>query len=194
MRSPFRFDGLLTRPLVEARLAAVRPFLPEGARLLDVGCGLTALPGRVESYLGCDRSREILDESRRRHPGARFVFWDVEASEVPCEIRASGPFDLILFLALLEHLSEPARAFIRTAPLLSEDGRVVVTTPSPSGRVPLRVGATLGLLSRHASDEHEALLSRADLRRAGAAADLRLVHYGRFLLGLNQVAVFARGR
>ncbi len=192
MRSPYRFDGLLTRPLVEARLAAVRPFVPEGARLLDVGCGLTALPGRAGPYLGCDRSREILDENRRRHPGARFVLWDVEAPEVPGEVRTSGPFDVILFLALLEHLLEPAHVFVRTAPLLSEAGRLVVTTPSPYGRAPLRVGATFGLLSRHASDEHEALLSRVDLETAGTAAGLRLVHHRRFLLGLNQVAVFAR--
>ena len=192
MRPPYRFDGLLTRPLIEARLAAVRPFVARGVRLLDVGCGLTALPGRAGPYLGCDRSREILDENRRRHPAARFVLWDVEAEEVPDEIRTSGPFDVILFLALLEHLSEPGHVFVRTAPLLAEGGRLVVTTPSPSGGTPLRVGAALGLLSRHAADEHENVLSRVDLRSAGAAAGLHLVHHRRFLLGLNQVAVFAR--
>ena len=192
MRPPYRLDGLLTRPLIEVRLAAVRPFVPAGARLLDVGCGLTPLPGRTGPYLGCDRSPEILEENRRRHPGARFVEWDVEAGEAPAEIRVSGPWDVILCLALLEHLSEPAGLFVRTAPLLSDAGRLVVTTPSPSGRVPLTVGASLGLLSRHAADEHETLLSRADLEAGAAAAGLRLVHYRRFLLGLDQVAVFAR--
>lgn len=192
MRPPYRLDGLLTRPLIEARLAAVRPFLAEGARLLDVGCGLTGLPRRAGPYLGCDRSREILDENRRRHPDARFALWDVESEEVPDTIRAAGPFDVVLLLALLEHLAEPARAVARMAPLLSESGRLVVTTPSPLGRTPLEIGAAFGLLSRHAADEHEALLSWADLEAAGSAAGLRLVHHRRFLLGLNQVAVFAR--
>lgn len=192
MRPPYRFDAFLTRPLIEARLAAVRPFVAGGVRLLDVGCGLTSLPGRAGPYLGCDRSRETLEENRRRHPEARFVLWDVEAEEVPPEIRTAGPFDVILSLALLEHLSEPERVFVRTAPLLSDGGRLVVTTPSPAAGTPLRVGVALGLLSRHAADEHEKVLSPADLRTAGAAAGLRLVHHRRFLLGLNQVAVFAR--
>ncbi|MFI5181891.1 MAG: class I SAM-dependent methyltransferase [Thermoanaerobaculia bacterium] len=192
MRLPYRLDGLLTRPLIEARLATVRPFFAEGTRLLDVGCGLTNLPGRVGPYLGCDRSRELLDENRRRHPESHFVLWDVESEEAPEAVRAAGPFDVVLLLALLEHLAEPARAVARMAPLLARTGHLVATTPSPSGRVPLRLGAALGLLSRHAADEHEAFLSRADLEAAGTAAGLRLVHHRYFLLGLNQVVVFSR--
>ncbi len=192
VRAPFRFDGLLTRPLIGARLAAIRPFLPPGGRLLDVGCGLTDLPGRVPSYLGCDRSEEILAENRRRHPRALFVHWDVEAGHAPDEIREAGPFDAILMLALLEHLREPAAALSRAAVLLSPGGRSLVTTPHPAGRAPLEGGAALGLLSRHAAGEHEDLLSRAGLEAAGAAAGLRLALYRRFLLGLNQAAVFTR--
>ncbi len=192
MRPPYRLDGLLTRPLVEARLAAVRPFLGDGARVLDVGCGLTLLPERSGPYLGCDRSPEILDENRRRHPGARFVLWDVESGEAPEPVRKAAPFDVVLLLALLEHLGRPELALARTAPLLTGDGRLVVTTPAPSAAFPLRAGAALGLLSRHAAEEHGTLLSRRRLASAGGAAGLRIVHYRRFLLGLNQVAVFAR--
>ncbi len=192
MRPPYRLDGLLTRPLIEARKAAVRPFVADDARLLDVGCGLTDLPGRAGPYLGCDRSPEILRENRRRYPGARFLLWDVETDEAPDEVRAAGPFDVAFLLALLEHLAVPAQGVAHVAPLLAPAGRLVVTTPTPSGRAPLRAGAALGLLSRHAAGEHEALLSRADLEAAGAAAGLRLVLHRRFLLGLNQVAVFAR--
>jgi 2-polyprenyl-3-methyl-5-hydroxy-6-metoxy-1,4-benzoquinol methylase len=192
VRPPFRFDGLLSRPLIEARLAAVRPLLPAGGRLLDVGCGLTELPGVLPSYLGCDRSEQILAESRRRYPRARFVLWDVEAGPAPEEIRTAGPFDAVLMLAILEHLREPSAALARAAVLLSFTGRVLVTTPHPAGRFPLEAGAALGLLSRHAAGEHETLFSRADLEAAGVSAGLRLAIYRRFLLGLNQVAVFAR--
>jgi SAM-dependent methyltransferase len=192
VRPPFRFDGLLSRPLIGARLAAIRPFLPPGGRLLDVGCGLTELPGIVPSYLGCDRSEEILAENRRRHPRARFLRWDVEGGSAPDEIHEAGPFDAILMLALLEHLHEPGAALARAAVLLSPGGRILVTTPHPAGRAPLEAGAALGLLSRHAAGEHEALLSRVGLEAAGAAAGLRLARYRRFLLGLNQAAVFTR--
>jgi 2-polyprenyl-3-methyl-5-hydroxy-6-metoxy-1,4-benzoquinol methylase len=192
VRPPFRFDGLLTRPLIRARLRAVRPLLPAEGRLLDVGCGLTDLPGVLGGYLGCDRSEEILAENAKRHPGARFIRWDVEASPAPEEVRGAGPFEAILMLALLEHLRDPGTTLARVGPLLSPNGRILVTTPHPAGRLPLEAGAALGLLSRHAAGEHEELLSRAGLERAGVAAGLRLVSYRRFLLGLNQVAVFGR--
>jgi hypothetical protein len=69
---------------------------------------------------------------------------------------------------------------------------LIATTPHPHGRLPLEAGAALGLLSPHARDEHETLLDRAALEGAGRAAGLSLVLYRRFLLGMNQLAVFSR--
>ena len=80
----------------------------------------------------------------------------------------------------------------RLAPLLSPGGRLVATTPHPIGRWPLEAGAALGLLSSHAHDEHERLLGKAGLDAAGRGAGLALVVYRRFLLGMNQLAVFSR--
>lgn len=191
-RPHFRTDGLLTRQLIRARLAAALALVPRGARVLDLGCGLSDLAARLPSYVGCDRWPEILVENRRRHPEARFLAWDVLASEPPDEVRAAGPFDVVLMLALLEHLSDPAAALRRAASLLAPSGRVVVTTPHPLGHAPLEAGAALGLLSRHAAEEHDALLSREALEAAGAAAGLRLASYRRFLFGLNQLAAFER--
>ncbi len=191
-RPRFRTDGLLTRPLIRARLAAALGVVPPGARVLDVGCGLTDLAARLPSYVGCDRWPEVLEENRRRHPGARFLAWDVLASDAPADVSAAGPFDVVLMLALLEHLSDPAAALRRAAPLLAPGGRIVVTTPHPVGHAPLEAGAALGLLSKHAAEEHDALLGRVELAAAGEAAGLALTSYRRFLLGLNQLAVFAR--
>ena len=191
-RPRFRTDGLLTRPLIGARISAALGAIPSGARVLDVGCGLTDLASRLPSYVGCDRWEEVLEENRRRHPCARFLAWDVLASEAPEDVRAAGPYDAILMLALLEHLADPAAALRRAATLLAPGGRVVVTTPHPVGHAPLEAGAALGLLSRHAAEEHDALLGRAELAAAGETAGLALAAYRRFLLGLNQLAVFER--
>jgi len=191
-RPRFRTDGLLTRPLIRARLSAALGAVAAGASVLDVGCGLTNLASRLPSYVGCDRWEEVLEENRRRHPRARFFAWDVLATDAPEDVRAAGPFDAVLMLALLEHLADPAAALRRAAPLLAPGGRVVVTTPHPVGHAPLEVGAALGLLSRHAAEEHDALLGRAELAAAGEASGLRLAEYRRFLLGLNQLAVFER--
>ena len=191
-RPRFHTDGLLTRSLIRARLGAALGSVPRGARVLDVGCGLTDLASRLPSYVGCDQWDEVLEENRRRHPRGRFLAWDVLATDAPEEVRAASPFDAVLMLALLEHLADPAAALRRAAPLLAPGGRVVVTTPHPAGRRPLEAGAALGLLSRHAAEEHDALLGRTELAAAGEAAGLVLAEYRRFLLGLNQLAVFER--
>lgn len=186
------YFGLLTRRVQRARLAVALPHVPPGARLLDLGCGLTDLPARFASYVGCDRNPVVLSEMRRRHPAASFAAWDLDADEPPPEVLAGAPYDAILMLAILEHLPSPARALGRAAALLAPGGRLLATTPHPLGRLPLEAGARLGLLSRHADEEHEALLDRAALERAAASAGLALAAYSRFLAGLNQLAVLTR--
>lgn len=193
MAAPGSFYGLLTRRVGKARLAAALPHLPPG-RILDVGCGLTDLPVRIANYVGCDRNREVLDEQRRRTAGgtAKFFEWDLALGEAPPALRARAPFEGILLLAVLEHVASPAEVLGRISPLLSPSGRLIVTTPHPSGRRPLEIGAALGLLSVHAHEEHEALLDADALDAAGRDAGLSLVLYHRFLLGMNQLAVFSR--
>lgn len=189
-RSPFY--GRLTVRVGAARLAAALPHVPPGARVLDLGCGLTDLPSRLPSYVGCDRSPEILLVQRVRFPSAVFFEWDFAESDAPVGLAAQGPFDVVLLLAVLEHVEKPHRLVARAVSLLGPGGRLVVTTPHPLGRLPLETGAALGLLSPHARDEHETLLGRAALEEAGRSAGVSLVLYRRFLLGLNQLAVFSR--
>jgi SAM-dependent methyltransferase len=186
------YFGLLTRRVQRARLAAALPHVPAGARILDLGCGLTDLPARFPSYVGCDRNPLVLSEMRSRHPGASFASWDVDADGPPPEVLAGAPYDAILMLAILEHLPSPGRALSRAATLLAGGGRILATTPHPLGRLPLEAGARLGLLSRHADEEHETLLNRAALERAAEGAGLAVTVYARFLAGLNQLAVLTR--
>ena len=176
-----------------ARLRAARPFLlSNGGPTLDVGCGLTDLPGSIGDYVGCDRHPEVLAACRARFPRARFLPWDVAASVPPPAVVACGPYASILVLALLEHLASPGEALARMAPLLAEGGRVILTTPHPWARFPLEAGAALRLLSRHAAGEHETLLGRSGLGTIAREAGLIVTAYRRFLLGLNQVAVLER--
>lgn len=186
------FYGLLTRRVGEARLAAALPHLPEKGRVLDVGCGLTDLAARIPVYTGADRNADVLAEQKRRFPKKDFFEWDIARGGAPPLLVREGPFEGILLLAVLEHVSEPAEVLGRVASLLAPGGRLVATTPHPSGRWPLEAGAALGLLSSHAQDEHETLLGRGALEAAGRSSGLSLIHYRRFLLGMNQLAVFSR--
>jgi SAM-dependent methyltransferase len=186
------FYGRLTKRIGEARLAAALPHVPAGARVLDVGCGLTDLPGRFPSYTGCDRNPDVLAVQRERFPKRDFFEWDIGRGAAPAALQTRAPFEGILLLAVLEHVADPSAVLSRLFPLLSRGGRVIVTTPHPIGRWPLEAGAALGLLSSHAHDEHEHLLSRTDLEAAGRSAGLSPISYRRFLFGMNQLAVFLR--
>ena len=192
LSAPTPFYGRLTRRVGAARLAAALPHLPEGARVLDVGCGLTDLPGRISEYVGCDRNAEVLASQRERWPERDFFEWDIVRGAAPPELEARAPFEGILLLAVLEHVADPAAVLARVSSLLSPGGCLIVTTPHPAGRWALEAGAAVGLLSAHAHDEHEALLGRPQLEDAGRSAGLTLAAYRRFLFGMNQLAVFSR--
>jgi SAM-dependent methyltransferase len=186
------FYGLLTRRVGEARLAAALPHLPEKGPVLDVGCGLTDLAARIRDYVACDRNPDVLVAQRKKYPEKDFFEWDIGRGAAPAALVARAPFEGILLLAVLEHVSKPAEVLARLVPLLSPGGRLIATTPHPIGRWPLEAGAALGLLSSHAHDEHETLLGRDALGAAGRSSGLSLVFYRRFLLGMNQLAVFSR--
>jgi SAM-dependent methyltransferase len=189
---PSPFYGRLTRRVGAVRLAAALPHVPAGSRVLDVGCGLTDLPERFPSYTGCDRDPDVLAAQRERFPKTDFFEWDIGRGPAPAALEAKAPFEGILLLAVLEHVADPSAVLARLSPLLSPGGRLIATTPHPIGRWPLEVGAALGLLSAHAHDEHETLLDRSALEEAGRSAGVSLTVYRRFLLGMNQLAVFSR--
>ena len=76
--------------------------------------------------------------------------------------------------------------------IMSVSAKILVTTPHPSMDWVHDVGSKIGLFSGHANEEHEHLLDRTDLLRAGQKAGLRMTHYRRFMFGANQLALYMR--
>ena len=105
--------------------------VPDGARVLDVGCAegylARALTERGCTIVGVEFDPRAAEVAR----GAceRVVVGDVEDPSVRAQI--DGPYDRILFGDVLEHLRDPA-AVLRWAATLtaSPSGRVVVSLPN----------------------------------------------------------------
>ena len=178
-------EGLLSPWLRRRRFEAATPYMQ--GKVLDFGCGSGALAALVpaDRYLGVDIDGVSLRQARRHFPQHSFV---------PELSGQQKKFDTVISLAVIEHVDDPS-GFLRTlASCMNESpgSRVVISTPHPAVDWIHGLGATAGLFSKHANDEHEDLLDRAKLEMVGDQAGLKLASYSRFLFGANQIAVYAK--
>lgn len=178
-------EGLLSPYLRQKRFDAVEPYL--NGRVLDFGCGSGMLSAKVSAgnYVGVDRDILSLEYARSHFPQHHFL------SDLPDNTER---FNTIISLAVIEHVSNPTEFLMMLANYLSEKqfSRIVITTPHPNVDWVHDLGAKIGLFSKHANDEHEDLLDKKKLQKAGANAGLSLIEYKRFLFGGNQLAIFSR--
>ncbi len=129
--------------------------LPQGARLLDGGCGLgewTVYLGRNGySTLGLDISRKTVAQLQERFPDAEFAAGDIRDTGLAAE-----SFDGYFSWGVFEHFEEGLQRCIAEAHrLLRPGGLLCVSVPFDNLRMSLR-----GFLERHA--RHRAPVS--DLR------------------------------
>jgi SAM-dependent methyltransferase len=179
-----RIDRLLQRWRVSQ---AIR-WVPEGARVLDVGCFddtlFRCLGERLAYGVGMD---PLLDQAVE---GARFR---LVPGAFPQDRPDGEPFDVIVMLAVLEHVAgerieECARACYD---LLVPDGLVVATVPAPVVDVILDVSIRLKLLHGMSVEEHQGL-KPSTAPEVFARAGFALVRWKRFQLGLNNLFVFRK--
>jgi len=113
------------------RLERVRAFaagLPQGSRILDVGCG-NGLPATRElafghEVIGVDISREQIARARANVPAATFICGDVREVDLP-----AGAFDAIVALYLIDNIAREdyPTLFRRLGDLLRPNGRLLLS-------------------------------------------------------------------
>lgn len=180
-------EGLLSPYLRKKRIQAAIPYLEQN--VLDIGCGSGALAEHIpaENYLGIDIDSLSLKIARQNFPLHNFD------SVLP---EHSKKFQTIVALAVIEHVKNPVDFLAAIAPYLAAEpsSKIIITTPHPSVAWVHYSGATLGLFSKHANEEHESLMNNAVLKQVGKQAGLSLSHYSRFLFGANQLAIFGKNK
>jgi tRNA (uracil-5-)-methyltransferase TRM9 len=140
-----------TRSESAQELQLILPYIADGARVLDIGCGngrVATLLGRQRrgvTYVGVDVSEEMIDSARRRAQSAEFVVADITRPDwTDCLLapQADEPgqagsqpgrraFDCVLMLAVLHHIpggDVRERIMRQVRELLAPQGRLVVST------------------------------------------------------------------
>jgi SAM-dependent methyltransferase len=173
--------GFLSPMLRDTRFNAALPFV--SGRVLDYGCGIGRLATKAayDAYTGVDVDADSLEKAKAAHPDLTFM----QLPRLP-----DGPFDAITLLAVIEYIPDRVALLKAFAARLAPGGRVVITTPDPLVNVLRRVLSPLGIVSKDIDPRPDSLPDRKTLVREAAEAGLVLERYGRFLLGLNQIAVF----
>jgi 2-polyprenyl-3-methyl-5-hydroxy-6-metoxy-1,4-benzoquinol methylase len=129
-----------SRTLSDPALTSILPYIPAGARVLDVGCGngrLALLLNQERSsitYTGVDAVPALIETARAQveqlEISAEFHILDISRPGWSAPFRGQS-FDYIVILAVLHHIPSfrlRARALREMAELLAPRGRVLLST------------------------------------------------------------------
>ncbi len=97
------------------RILRVR--VPAGLRVLDLGCGAGDLLAALEPSqgVGIDVSAPAVRAARERHGSERLRFVEGDASDPAVLAQAGGPFDVILLVNVVTHLTDVQATLERAA-------------------------------------------------------------------------------
>jgi len=172
------------RLLQQWRARKARPWIPAGARLLDIGCHqgefLDSLAGRIGPSVGIDPLAVPRETPSYRVIGEAF------AGRLPF---ADATFDAVTALAVIEHL--PARqAFIgECRRILCRNGRVVLTVPAPIVDHLVQWLIRFGFADGMSLEEHTGF-DPGSLPSDFGCRGFSLERWDRFQLGCNHLMVF----
>ncbi|QXD17089.1 methyltransferase domain-containing protein [Rhodocaloribacter litoris] len=117
--------------------------------------------------LAVDVKHDYLENARRffaRTPCADRV---TLACEDLTDLKAEGPFDLILSVDVMEHIEDDRAVFRHFARVLRPGGHVLINTPSDLGGSDVHAAGEEGFIEEHVRDGYNRDELAAKLREAG---------------------------
>lgn len=154
----------------------VASLVPDGGRVLEVGCGLGDLLAalNVKKAVGIDISPRMIELGRERHPGMDLRVADVEWGDLP-----DGPFDAIILSDAIGHLDDIQRALERLHDLLAPSGRLIVTYYNFVWEPILKAAEAMGL---KAAWPDQNWLSMVDIENLLQLSDFEVIRRGTDIL------------
>jgi len=178
----------LDRFIQRWRMRQAMRFIPERARLIDIGAHegelFTALGPQLERGFGIEPLRS------KNREGANFI---VVPGFFPASRPAEKDWNSVTMLAVLEHIPRAAQPALVDAchELLRPGGRVIITVPAKAVDYILATLRLFRLIDGMSLEEHYGF-EPADTVKIFDAPRFRLIHRSTFQLGLNHLYVFER--
>jgi len=154
------------------RILRVR--VPPGERVLDLGCGAGHLLAALEPSrgVGIDISSPAIRAARERYASERLSFLEGDASDQALLARAGGPFDTILLVNLVTHLSDVQATLEGLHAVSHSRTRVLIYSYSRLWQPWLRLAELVGMKYRQPP---EAWLPPEEIKAMLALADFEIV-------------------
>jgi SAM-dependent methyltransferase len=151
----------------------MRLLVPEGAAVLEIGCGngqlLAALKPR--RGVGIDLSPAMIAVARAAHP--RFEFHAGDAEDPATYDSITGPFDAIILSDTVGYLADCQATLALVRRLMTPRTRLVIAYYSRMWEPLLKAGEAIGL--KMPQDVEQSWLSTSDIMNLLALADYEVV-------------------
>ncbi|PIS09359.1 hypothetical protein COT75_01635 [Candidatus Beckwithbacteria bacterium CG10_big_fil_rev_8_21_14_0_10_34_10] len=185
-------NGLLSPLLRYLRFKKAISFIPKGKKILDIGCGsgemIDYLPKKTD-YFGIEGNKQRYQEACQKYGEEKFInsYFNTE-NFTSLELFKQ---DIVLMLAVLEHLDEPFKIVKNLSKHLNKKGRIIITTPDKKAKTILELGVKIRIFSRQNKD-HKHYFSKKELIQLAKEADLEVKYYQSFEFGLNHFMVLGK--
>ena len=154
------------------RILRVR--VPEGLRILDLGCGAGDLLAGLKPScgVGVDISSPAVEAARARHPSPALRFLQGDFSDPAVLASSGGPFDVILLVNVVTHLTDVQATLERLHAVSHSRTRVLIYSYSRLWQPVLRLAEILGL--KH-QQPPESWLPPEEIKNMLSLADFEVV-------------------
>lgn len=154
-------------------------------QILEVGCGFQGLNlvRLSQSFSEALFTGVDVRVAALSHPQVRLIEGNIT------QWQPKRQYDIVLSLAVIEHLINPIQHFALIRQCLKSDGIALMTTPTPPNHFIWGNLARLGMIDADGEEEHKLYLTRGGIFRTAESQSLVVADYHQFEWGLNQYAI-----